>query len=436
MARLSEEIIAGLTRPSFSRGMFEIGSAVGRVPQQMRQQREREEEKKRLETEELARRGLFSNAITNTLTPEVMQERLQEPGVTAEDLILAQQMQETGQQRIRDADKRAIEAEKRRLEPIQARGKGRLKALAMNEDFDPQDDKMLNGYLGMASAMQVPLDEAMDILKEQKGIGSNRVVKTDSLVLRDSVGNKFREVTTTLDNNDSNTVVIPVAGNQSGKTEAGASYDGKSPIGSTTIISRTSGVGGEDRGRLAQEAKEGTDFGELKVQAAENILDLKAQRDNIDVAVNLLDTFETEGLTEQLANFIQREAGIQDPNKAEYELIVGEAMYSRLKPLFGGVISEGERAAVEGLYANLKRGNPANKRILQRLREIVDKSIQKQNLLRNSATLEDYNRKLDKFFDKTGEDNYIAPPESKQEQQDKEDVKFIWNPETQSLEPA
>lgn len=429
MARLSEQIIAGLTRPSFSRGMFDIGQSIGRVPQQMRQQRERREEEERLKTEELARRGLFSNAITGTLTPEVMQERLQEPGVTAQDILLAQQMQETGQQRTR-------EAEERRLQPIQARGKGRLKALAMNEDFDPQDDKMLNGYLGMASAMQVPLDEAMDILKEQKGIGSNRVVKTDSLVLRDSVGNKFREVTTTLDNNESNTVVIPVAGNQSGKTEAGVSYDGKNPIGSTTIISRTSGVGGEDRGRLAQEAREGEDFGELKVQAAENILDLKAQRDNIDTAVNLLDTFETEGLTEQLANFIQREAGIQDPNKAEYELIVGEAMYSRLKPLFGGVISEGERAAVEGLYANLKRGNPANKRILMRLRDIVEKSIQKQNLLRNSATLEDYNRKLDKFFDKTGEDNYIAPPESKQEQQKKEDVKYIWNPETQSLEPA
>lgn len=429
MARLSEQIIAGLTRPSFSRGMFEIGQSIGRVPGQMRQQRERREEEERLKTEELARRGLFSNAITGTLTPEVMQERLQEPGVTAQDILLAQQMQETGQQRTR-------EAEERRLQPIQSRGKGRLKALAMNEDFDPQDDKMLNGYLGMASAMQVPLDEAMDILKEQKGIGSNRVVKTDSLVLRDSVGNKFREVTTTLDNNESNTVVIPVAGNQSGKTEAGASYDGKSPIGSTTIISRTSGVGGEDRGRLAQEAKEGTDFGELKVQAAENILDLKAQRDNIDTAVALLDTFETEGMTESLANFIQREAGIQDPNKAEYELIVGEAMYSRLKPLFGGVISEGERAAVENLYANLRRGNPANKRILQRLGEIVDKSIQKQNLLRNSATLEDYNRKLDKFFDKTGEDNYIAPPESKQEQQKKEDVKYNWNPETQSLEPA
>jgi hypothetical protein len=101
--------------------------------------------------------------------------------------------------------------------------------------------------------------------------------------------------------------------------------------------------------------------------------------------------------------------------------------------LFGGVISEGEREAVEGLYANLKRGNPANKRILLRLKTIVDRSIQKQNLLRNSETLADYNRKLNKFFTKTGKDNYIAPPEETEEKSN-EGVVGVFNPETGKIE--
>lgn len=426
MARFSQGLLQGLMQPAFGQNLYEVGRAAAAGPAMTRASQRMKEQR---EQEDLARRGLLTNALSGTLTPEVLAERAGERGVSTQDILQGLEIQETVQQRGR-------EAEERRKQPIQERGKGRLKAIAMNDDFDPQNDKMLNGYLGMAEAMLVSPDEAMDILKEAKGIGTKRVVKTDTVVLRDAVGNKFNDITTHFADGTRDQTTLAVAGNRKGKTKAGLEYTGEEPVGDTIIISRTSGVGGEDRPRLAQNVQESKDFGELKVQASDKILDLVAERDNIIAAVNLLDTFETEGIAESVANFIQREGGIQDPNKAEYELIVGEAMFSRLKPLFGGVISDSEREAIKALYANLKRGNPANKRILMRLKTIVEKAIQKQNLLRNSETLEDYNRKLDKFFEKTGTDNYIAPPESKEEKQQQEDVKYFWNIETQSLEPA
>lgn len=48
MARISENVIAGLANPSFSKGLFTAGQAIGASPQMMRQKRQEEEEAKML----------------------------------------------------------------------------------------------------------------------------------------------------------------------------------------------------------------------------------------------------------------------------------------------------------------------------------------------------------------------------------------------------
>ena len=73
-------------------------------------------------------------------------------------------------------------------------------------------------------------------------------------------------------------------------------------------------------------------------------------------------------------------------------------MFSRLKPLFGGVISEGEREAIVGLYNDMKRGNPANKRILMQLQRKVKETIVKANLIRRADSFDDYNTALDRMY--------------------------------------
>ena len=459
MARLSEQLIAGLTRPAMTQGMFDLGAAIGRVPGQIKQKEKQEQ------FNEIMKMGQAAMAQRDPTNLSRVAQQLASLGYTKESQQFAQAAQQANvqmQQKERASGllaqagtragitpqaatdfiasggtleqlKAGQDLSKQFAEPRLERGRGELELMAMQKGFDEQNPKMTSAYYGMADSFGVSRNEAIQILKKAKSLGPSRVVKTDSVILRDSVGNKFREVTTTLANNKKTVEIFPMAGNKSGASEAGLDYTGEEPVGDTTIISKTSGVGGEDRPRLAGGVREEQDFATLKVEASDQILDLVAQRDNLTTAVNLLDTFQTDGLPEKIANFIQIEGGIQDPNKAEYELIVGEAMYSRLKPLFGGVISEGEREAVKAIYANLKRGNPANKRILLRLKTIVERSIQKQNLLRNSETLEDYNRKLDKFFTKTGKDNYIVPPEETEEKAN-EGVDAFFNPETGKIE--
>lgn len=459
MARISEQVLAGLARPTMAQGMFDLGAAIGGVPGQMRQKRRQDE------FNEIMKMGQAAMTQNDPVNLSRVAQQLASLGYTKESQQFAQAAQQANlrmqqQERVSglltqagtragitpqaatdfvasggtlEQLKAGQDLSKQFAEPRLERGRGELKAMAMQKGFDEQKPNMINAYLGMADAFGVSRSEAADILIKAKGLGEKRVVRTVTKTLRDSVDNKFDEVMTFFADGTNKKTILPVSGNKSGTSKAGLDYTGEEPVGDTIIISSTSGVGGEDRPRLAGDVKEEQDFATLKVEASDKILDLVAERDNIITAVNLLDTFETEGLPEKIANFIQIEGGIQDPNKAEYELIVGEAMYSRLKPLFGGVISEGEREAVEKLYANLKRGNPANKRILMRLKTIVERSIQKQNLLRNSETLEDYNRKLDKFFTKTGKDNYIVPPEET-EKEGNENVVGVFNPETGKIE--
>jgi hypothetical protein len=444
-----------------AQGMFDLGAAIGGVPGQMRQKRRQDE------FNEIMKRGqaALASAEPDPVVLSGIAQELQAMGYTKE----AQQFSEASRKRgeraaqiarvgglLTQAGTRAgitpqaatdfigsggtleqlktgQDLSKQFAEPRLERGRGELKAMAMQKGFDEQKPNMINAYLGMADAFGVSRSEAADILIKAKGLGEKRVVRTVTKTLRDSVGNKFDEVMTFFADGTNKKTTLPISGNKGGTSKAGLDYTGEEPVGDTVIISSTSGVGGEDRPRLAGDVREEQDFATLKVEASDKILDLVAERDNILTAVNLLDTFETEGLPEKIANFIQIEGGIQDPNKAEYELIVGEAMYSRLKPLFGGVISEGERSAIEGLYADLKRGNPANKRILMRLKTTVERAIQKQNLLRNSKSLEDYNRKLDKMFEKQGKDNYIVPPEETEKEGD-ENVVGFFNPETGKIE--
>ena len=40
MARISEQLLAGLARPTMAQGMFDLGAAIGGVPGQIKQKRQ------------------------------------------------------------------------------------------------------------------------------------------------------------------------------------------------------------------------------------------------------------------------------------------------------------------------------------------------------------------------------------------------------------
>ena len=283
-------------------------------------------------------------------------------------------------------------AEEEKVAATTGRGKGELLALANNPKFDIMNQKMQNGYLGMAEAFGVSREDAMRIAleaRENRDGKDGDFRKTDQVTIRDSKGNEFIQYSIQdIDNPQSNpiTKTVPV----------GSAPD--EPVGKTQIISDTTGASAFDKPGIQGDVTTAQEFSKVRVQAAEEIPTLVSQRNDIELAIESLDQISTAGIPAQVENYLRSATGGQDPNVANYELLVGEAMFARLKPLFGGVISEGERQAIVSLYSNLKRGNPANRSILQQMKRKLDETIEKGNLVRSSENFNDYNIKLDKFF--------------------------------------
>lgn len=277
---------------------------------------------------------------------------------------------------------------------VEGRGKGELMALANNPKFNVFDQKQQSGYLGMAEAFNVSREEAMDIaltaVEAREGkTGDDDYRKSDEVIIRDSKGNKFTQYSIQDINNPASTPVIKYV-------PIGDAPD--KPVGDVTIISQRTGAGAFDKPGIAGDVRTEQQFADLKVDATAQLPELMSQSRILDDAVAALETMESQGLPEVVVNTIRSEFGVQDPDIAEYEMLVGELMYSRLKPLFGGVISEGEREAIVGLYNDMKRGGPANRRILMQLQKKVQETIVKANLMRRADSFDDYNMSLDRMY--------------------------------------
>lgn len=293
-----------------------------------------------------------------------------------------------------DMAKLFYDAAKAKTGKLSGRGKGELMALANNPQFDITNQKMQNGYFGLAESFNVSREEAMDIaleaVKAREGkTGGEDYRKTDEVIIRDSKGNKFSQYSIQNINSPTSTPVIKYVPIGDGPDK---------PVGAITIISQRTGAGAFDKPEIAGDVRTEQEFADLKVDATAQLPELMSQSRILDDAVAALDTMESQGLPEVIVNTMRSEFGVQDPDIAEYEMLVGELMFARLKPLFGGVISEGEREAIVGLYANMKRGSPANKRILMQLKRKIEETIVKANLIRKADSFDDYNMSLDRMY--------------------------------------
>ena len=293
-----------------------------------------------------------------------------------------------------DMAKLFFDAAKTATGKVEGRGKGELMALANNPKFNVFDQKQQSGYLGMAEAFDVSREEAMEIalkaVEAREGkTGDDDYRKSDEVIIRDSKGNKFTQYSIQDINNPAATPVIKYV-------PIGDAPD--KPVGDVTIISQRTGAGAFDKPGIAGDVRAEQEFADLKVEATAQLPELMSQSRILDDAVAALETMESQGLPEVVVNTIRSEFGVQDPDIAEYEMLVGELMFSRLKPLFGGVISEGEREAIVGLYNDMKRGGPANRRILMQLQKKVKETIVKANLMRRADSFDDYNMSLDRMY--------------------------------------
>lgn len=145
-------------------------------------------------------------------------------------------------------------------------------------------------------------------------------------------------------------------------------------------------------------------FIDIRLSAADNLGSLQAERETIDNALKLAESVQTGGPINVAGTAIERFLGEIPADKAELELLLGNAMYSQLKPLFGGVISDSERKSIEKIYAGLEKGNAANISILKSLKESVDKAYRKSRLALSADSYDEYIQQAKKFYPEQPED--------------------------------
>jgi hypothetical protein len=167
------------------------------------------------------------------------------------------------------------------------------------------------------------------------------------------------------------------------------------PEGKVTPIATQSGMTlGEELGLRAQAKgveKEATDFSGMKSTAVDEISDTNEALYIGQNALELLDKIQTGGLTTDLTKRITDVFGVTPTSVTSFQNQVGQLMLKKLK-LFGANPTEGERAALAELGAELKKGKGANKAIIERfVREQLRRKERLQFLTRKDTdNLQDY----------------------------------------------
>ena len=251
-------------------------------------------------------------------------------------------------------------AEEEKVAATTGRGKGELLALANNPKFDIMNQKMQNGYLGMAEAFGVSREDAMRIaleaLENRKGKDGD-FRKTGETTIRDEEGNEFIEFSIqNINNPDSDpiTKTIPV-----GSAPA-------KPVGNTQIISSTTGASAFDKPKIAGDVTKAQEFSKSQQSAVDNLPKIEIAIENAEKSLALLGKIKTGGFSTAIVRSAQQFLGTEPKDQAEFNLLAGKTVLDNLSN-FPGAISEGERMYLERLYQSLERSGGANQAILENL---------------------------------------------------------------------
>ena len=240
---------------------------------------------------------------------------------------------------------------------------------------------------GPAAAEEKRRDER-DYQLELRKINSSgtegRFTKGSTMTLEDSKERAF--------------VAVPVINSKTGELELKYSaIDGKSgkPEGDTSV------TGGDFALTALQHSqKELNDlskkeqakvFQGLKIISTDALPALYDNKKNIMEAFEILKTLPTGGPINLAAYGIEDFLGATSGDRADFERVLSMEVFKSLKPIFGGVISEGERASLLEIAATVKRGNKANTAIIERLISDMNQRIGQAELYSKSDTYDEYN---------------------------------------------
>lgn len=227
-----------------------------------------------------------------------------------------------------------------------------------------------------------------DFLKDKQDIKHS---KGSTTIVKDENGDLFKATSVFTDDGTTDISYAPLGATVSPEPKGKVDIVG-GEFGLTAVEDREREIG------LKGETKKEQEYQKLRTETIDKLPTLNASRGNLERATKLLKTVSTGGPINLAATGLETFFGVKSADKAELEIILGQEMYKSLKPLFGGVISEGERQAVERIYAGLKKGNVANEGILRRLKQELDDAMIKAALYLNSETSEEFEKVLKQMF--------------------------------------
>ena len=100
------------------------------------------------------------------------------------------------------------------------------------------------------------------------------------------------------------------------------------------------------------------------------------------------------GIQANLQNVYYNLFGKRPKNLGELNMIFNESTFARLKPLFGGNISNGEREAVQGTYMDVLKGGEVNIGVIEQLIGKANGAMTNYNVLMTADSYDDWIGKL------------------------------------------
>jgi hypothetical protein len=418
MATFSREFLATLGRPQMTKGMMDLGAAIGGLPGKAEEKQKRE---KFNEIMDLANRAMTTNdpvnlgrarrqlqelgftEEANKLTAAQMQAEKQQTATGLFQTALGQPTGLTPQQQAGAISKgmspeqvlAASELGKATGDPARDRGRARLRALAMNTKFNPEDPKQLEGYLGIARATRLSEDEAMQILSTERGTAIDRLKASRTGAGSGKTtffgGGKYK------DNRNLEYRITEI------RNPDGTLSDEYQPVGhqipyafsyedpetGETIRNRLTEKGGaygetagERTGRYEEEQeikknvditkaetiKESDNFSDLRSAAAKRLPEVESTLADVNDLLEIVDVIDQGGSLVPLMNNIERVLGTEETDPGKLRIIAKELLVGRIKS-FGANPTEGERQYLEQLIPDLANAEGVNKAILERLKE-------------------------------------------------------------------
>ena len=388
MATFSEGFLSQLGRPAMSQSLFDLGSAIGGVPGQMKQQRKQQEFNQLMQQIQGAQgSGDFTSMkiLAQQLAPSNPQEAakvmqaataLEEKATrvsAGRDLLSGvplQMRQGAGALADQGLLEQALEARNLAQTRQVELGEQTLAKVAGASGARISEPKNRERFFRLAKAYQVPTEKAFEIYNQFATTAGGDKTTKGEVVIRDSQGNLFTRATQYNKQGQANEVLLPFPNSP------------EKPVGALTIVSGTTGGGFFDRSGEAGRTTVEQEFNKARVEAVVQLPSLRRSAKNIRESIDLLESGDvtTGGFVRRMSRGLVDFLGKTPKDIGEFEARLGDIVLAKLEN-FPGSISNQERDYLVEQIGNYQASGESN---LGRLKFLLE---QAEDLMQTAITL-------------------------------------------------